>query len=79
MFTDFYGQQSCTAGRAALLPVSPQSAPASQKSACPASHSFSKAPRKDAIRSNNQPIRLFNHAALASQFFITFASTSPAC
>ena len=34
MFTDFYGQQSCTAGRAPSSPVSNRSAPGSPRSAC---------------------------------------------
>ena len=34
LFTDWYGQQSCTAGRAAFIPDSHPSAPASPKSAC---------------------------------------------
>ena len=36
MFTDWYGQQSCTAGRAASSPARSASAPACSRSACPA-------------------------------------------
>jgi arylsulfatase len=35
MFTDFYGQQSCTAGRAASLLDNRRSVAASLRSACP--------------------------------------------
>ena len=36
LFTDWYGQQSCTAGRAASSPARSVSAPACSRSACPA-------------------------------------------
>ena len=36
LFTDWYGQQSCTAGRAASSPARSASAPACSRSACPA-------------------------------------------
>ena len=39
MFTDFYGQQSCTAGRAAFITGQCRSAPASRRSACRAPRS----------------------------------------
>ena len=34
LFTDWYGQQTCTAGRAAFITGSRRSAPASPRSAC---------------------------------------------
>ena len=39
MFTDSYGEQSCTAGRASFITARAASAPASPRSACPARRS----------------------------------------
>ena len=50
MFTDWYGQQSCTAGRPPSSPASRRSAPASPRSACRASHARPAAGRSERSR-----------------------------
>ncbi len=42
IFTDYYGQQSCTAGRAAFITGQSCSAPAFSRSACPAPRRVSR-------------------------------------